>query len=32
VVLRWGVGFRREEGLEPGWVRWIMWVLSSRFL
>jgi hypothetical protein len=32
-VLRWGDGSRREnERLEPGWVWWIMGVLSSRLL
>jgi hypothetical protein len=33
VVLRWGDDSRCEdERLEPGLVRWIMWVLSSRLL
>jgi hypothetical protein len=33
VVLRWGDGSRREEErLEPGWVRWIMGVLSLHIL
>jgi hypothetical protein len=33
VVLQWGDSSRREEGrLEPGWVQWIMGVLSSRLL
>jgi hypothetical protein len=33
MVLRWDDGSRSEEKeLEPGWVRWIMVVLSSHCL
>jgi hypothetical protein len=27
-VLQWGDGSRCEERLEPGWVQWIMGLLS----
>jgi hypothetical protein len=33
VVTQWGDGSgREEERLEPGWVRWVMGVLSTHLL